>query len=277
MRIMGNLIGEELSGRLAEWLRRAERVAVALSGGADSSVLAAAAVRALGAERCLAITASAPYMIGREIESARSLCRLFGVRHIVLEIGTPAALENNPPLRCYLCKKALFTAMKELAAGEGFPILCDGTHAGDLSDYRPGIRALGEAGVASPWLECRADKAGIAEVGLKLGVPAEYVRAPSSPCLLTRLEHGMKVEEPLLRRIEAAEELLRRAAGSPCRVRCRRDGSVTLETPRESLASLARSAAGEALLESVRKATGLARVSFDPRGYRRGSMNVKPA
>ena len=147
--------------RLRAVLLPRKRIAVALSGGLDSSVLLAAAVRILGADHCLALTARTPYVMEEEVRDSTALCRRLGVRQEKLAFPILPALANNPPLRCYLCKHALFSSLAARAAEMGFPLLADGSNLDDLDDYRPGRKALQELGIPSPFLEASMDKADI--------------------------------------------------------------------------------------------------------------------
>lgn len=264
------VIPEALSG----WLVSAGRVAVALSGGVDSGVLLAAAAHVLGPGRCLALTAAPVYVRRRETEGAARLCRLLGVRHVVAALPTPPEIACNPPRRCYLCKRALFTALAARAQAEGFPELCDGSNADDLADYRPGMRALAELGIASPWLACGLGKEAVRCTGRLLALPEALTEAPASPCLLTRLEHGMAVEEGMLRRLEQVENRIAAEVGGICRVRCLADGSACIEVEPGRLPLLA-SPEVRARLDGAMRAHGWPRYTIDPQGYVRGKMNVK--
>ena len=158
--------------RLRAVLLPRKRIAVALSGGLDSSVLLAAAVRILGADHCLALTARTPYVMEEEVRDSTALCRRLGVRQEKLAFPILPALANNPPLRCYLCKHALFSSLAARAAEMGFPLLADGSNLDDLDDYRPGRKALQELGIPSPFLEASMDKADIRRLAC-LCVPAD--------------------------------------------------------------------------------------------------------
>jgi len=138
--------------RLRAVLLPRERIAVALSGGLDSSVLLAAAAKVLGPEHCLALTAQTPYVMEEEVRDSAELCRRLGIRQETLAFPILPSLADNPPLRCYLCKHALFSALAARAAEAGFPLLADGSNTDDLGDYRPGRKALQELGILSPFL-----------------------------------------------------------------------------------------------------------------------------
>ena len=120
--------------RLRSVLLPMERVAVALSGGLDSSVLLVAAADILGADRCLALTAETPYVMREELRDSAALCRRLGVRQEKLVFPILPEIAENPPLRCYLCKHALFSALAGRAAELGFPRVADGSNTDDLGD-----------------------------------------------------------------------------------------------------------------------------------------------
>lgn len=257
--------------RLERDLTARERVAVALSGGLDSSVLLACAVSVLGAQNCLALTANTPYMMHEEIEESRRLCLRLGVEHICLKLQVPAGIENNPPDRCYLCKKSVFTKLKALAARSGFSCLVDGTNHDDLSDYRPGMRALQELEIINPFKEAGMGKAEIRELGRKLGLDESLVRKPAYACLLTRLEHDRPFSEEDLYRVDAAESWLRVRGFPACRVRVH--GKLArIELDRSAWPSFLHGGiAWQA--ELAFQEMGFEFVTLDLKGYTRGSMN----
>ena len=217
--------------RLLELLRGLDSVAVACSGGLDSSLLLAAARLALG-DRVLALTVATPYMAFGEIAEARALTAQLGVRHRVLELPMPVEITHNPPDRCYRCKRALFAELKSVAAREGCAWLADGSNRDDLADYRPGMRALRELEVRSPLLEADLGKADIRRYARALNLPVWD--KPASACLLTRLPHDTEVDLGVLRRVEAAERALRALGFGAVRVRCH-DDLARIEVDRADL------------------------------------------
>ncbi|WP_290488098.1 MULTISPECIES: ATP-dependent sacrificial sulfur transferase LarE [unclassified Akkermansia] len=258
--------------RLRAVLLPRERLAVALSGGLDSSVLLAAAVQILGADHCLALTAQTPYVMEEEVRDSTALCRRLGVRQEKLAFPIPPALANNPPLRCYLCKHALFSSLADKAAELGFPLLADGSNLDDLDDYRPGRRALQELGIPSPFLEAAMNKADIRRLACWLGLPESVSGKPAYACLLTRLEHNRPVTEALLRRVDAAESFLRTLGLKGCRVRVHGDSLARIELP-EKEGDLFWNRKLAATVARRLRELGFRHITLDMEGYSRGSMN----
>ncbi|MBO7515567.1 MAG: TIGR00268 family protein, partial [Lachnospiraceae bacterium] len=159
--------------RLKEILKEQERVAVCFSGGVDSTFLLKVAHDLLG-EDCIAVTAMSSTFSARERKRATAFCEAEQIRQIFVdtqELTMPEFYEN-PPDRCYHCKKMLMGALMQAAAAEGFPVLAEGTNADDLSDYRPGLRALEEMRpqILSPLLMSQLRKSEIREVSRELGL-----------------------------------------------------------------------------------------------------------
>ncbi len=245
------------------------RAAVALSGGLDSSVLLAFCSRELGSENCMAFTARSPYMVASETRRAVELCAKTGVECVVLDFEMPGFLRKNPPDRCYLCKRMIFSKIIGAARARGFGHVFDGTNADDLSDYRPGMCAASELGIESPFLECGMGKAEIRALAAELGVPC----VPASPCLLTRFEHGAFVSEERLRAVEKAEDYLKSIGFGGVRVRLH-GGCARIEidgSDFEKFCGRETFSAVDAKLKSL----GFGYASLDLHGYSRGSMNKK--
>ena len=259
---------DEAYARLLAHLRGLNGAAVAFSGGVDSSCLVAAAREALGAGRVLALTVVAPYTARWEVAEAEALAARLGVRHLQVEVPFLEALRDNPPERCCLCKRELFGRLQSVAAAEGFGPLLDGTHQDDLQDHRPGMQALKELGVRSPFLECGLGKADIRRISRALDLPT--ADRPPYACLITRLPHGATVTEEALRRIERAERLLMDSGFAAVRVRVHGDLARIEVAPGEQARLLSQ---GATVSERLRE-LGFRYVALDLAGYRTGSMNA---
>lgn len=252
-------------------IRRAPKMAVALSGGLDSCVLLRVAADILGAENCLALTAVSAYMSKREIGEAEEFCSSAGIRHVkIFADDVFEAIKSNPADRCYLCKMRLFSKLKSEAEKLGFPRLCDGTNADDLSDYRPGMAALKELEIESPFLKASIGKGQIRGLARKYNLSCSQKSAYA--CLMTRFETGAKVDTTLLERVEKAEGMLIEAGFDGVRVRVHCGGGLArIELANNSsLTNNIDKLAG--LSEDIRR-LGFKFVCLDMHGYVRGNMN----
>ncbi|EKO40983.1 MAG: TIGR00268 family protein [Solidesulfovibrio magneticus str. Maddingley MBC34] len=257
--------------RLLADLAGLKSAVLAFSGGLDSSFLLHAACQAMG-EGLTAVTLDTPYAPRAELAEAAELARSLGARHVVLPVPFPEVLRNNPPERCYLCKKALFAKLLELATNQGIAHVLDGANLDDLDDYRPGMRALAELGIVSPLLAAGIGKADIRALSRQAGLPTW--NKPSGACLLTRLPHGTRVAAEDLTRIDATETWLR-SLGFPA-VRLRSHGDLArLEVPRDQAPAVLEADARHGI-DAKLKALGYRHVTLDLAGYRMGSLNEKP-
>lgn len=250
-----------------------DRVAIAYSGGVDSSYLLAACLDRLGQERVLAVTVDSPLLPRHELETAQQVAQQLGARHIVvhldeLEIPEVAA---NPPDRCYHCKRVRFQGLLDLVEqeGRGYALL-HGENADDRFDYRPGSRAAKESGAQAPLAQAGLTKQDVRALSRARGLPTWD--HPPAACLATRFPYGVQLTREGLARVEAAEAALHGLLGSRG-LRVRDHHPVArIEAPRESLAALVtdpvRAAATQALIQA-----GYLYVAVDLRGYRMGSMN----
>ena len=254
-------------------------VVVAFSGGVDSSYLLAVAAEVLG-PRALAATARSEVYPESELTAARELAASLGVRHVVLETSELAlpGFVDNPPDRCYHCKRELLSRLQELARAEGLAEVADGAQADDLGDWRPGTRAAQELGVRRPLLEAGLTKAEIRELSRRRDLPT-WDR-PARACLASRFPYGDRITPEKLRQVAAAEELL--AAAGFRQYRVRHHGALArLEVPPEDLPRLLAEPLRGRLVADL-KALGFIYVTADLQGFRSGSMNeplrpVQPA
>lgn len=258
------------AARLLAQFEGLDGACVAFSGGVDSSVVLAAAVRALGAAGVLAFTAVSPTYSEAELEAARSVAAGLGVRHVVAatrEFDDPRFVANGRD-RCYFCKAGLLDEMAAAAAGHGSATLVDGANADDAADpHRPGMRAAAERGVLQPLVAAGIGKAGVRRLAREWGLPTWD--APQQACLASRIPFGRPLEASELAAVAAAEEALHALGFRQCRVR--HHGAVArLEV---EAAELPRALDQRAELATRVRAAGFTYVALDLDGFRSGSMN----
>jgi uncharacterized protein (TIGR00268 family) len=259
---------------LADQFARLPGVLVAFSGGVDSGVVVAAAVRFLGAERVVAATAVSPSLPAAEREAAEEFARSLGVRH---EQPRTAELERagyraNAGDRCAFCKAELLDVLTPLATRLGIADVVTGTNADDLrAGFRPGIRAASERGAWAPLARAGMTKDDVRAAARRWGLP--LADKPAAACLSSRIAYGVPVSAEGLARVEAAEVALRTAmtgAGLAVRDLRVRDLGGDLARVEVDAAVAPELARRPEVLASV---TGFGRVEVDPRGFRSGSMN----
>ena len=259
---------EELA--LSAFLKQKERVAIAFTGGCDSTLLTAFAVRELGAENVLPIHLTTPMTIAKETQTARRTAARLGVRCLELEadvLSLPEVVKNDK-WRCYHCKKAIFSTILKAASGEDFRHLLDGANLDDSGDWRPGAKAADELGVLHPFVECGFGKRLIRLVSRRMGLSSWTM--PAAACLASRIPTGTPLTEELLRRCEEAETILAGLGFSGCRVRCLEGNRASLEFRGPSLSRAFR------LRQEIENALSVccfAEIRIAPEGYRRGAMN----
>ena len=244
---------------------------VAFSGGVDSSVVAAIAYKALG-ERALALTVDSPLLPPGELEYARAVAKRIGINHDVVKFNELeiAEFKENPPNRCYLCKKFRFGKLIEMAHERGFGTVADGTNLSDLGEYRLGLKAAEELGIYSPLLEAGLSKSDIREIAQQLDLPT--FGKPASPCLATRIPYGQELTQGRLKRIADAESYVESVTDvKVIRVR-EHDDLARIEVGLDER----RLFFNEQLLNQITqklKQLGYEFVTFDMEGYRFGSFD----
>ena len=251
-------------------LKEMNSAVVAYSGGVDSAFLLKAAVDELG-NRVLAVTADSQTIPRAELEAATRLARLLGARHLIVntnELSDPQ-FAANPPDRCYHCKKALFATLTKIAHDKQIAYVIEGSNLSDLSDYRPGMKAVDQFRVRSPLKEAGLTKDEIRFLSREAGLPTWD--KPAAPCLSSRIPYGSKITEERLRRIEDAEAFLHELGFRVLRVRDH--GPVArIEVPKADLPRMLTDDLSQRVGEKLRE-LGFQYVTVDLSGFRSGSLN----
>lgn len=255
---------------LKNLLQKMRKVLVAFSGGVDSTFLLKVAHDLLGDE-VLAVVASSEIYPQKERKEALKLAGELGVRCRVVETHQ---LENpdfsqNPPQRCYFCKKELFSELNTIARSQGIPYVLDGSNYEDIRDFRPGLEAVDELGGRSPLKEVGLVKEEIRLLSRKLGLPTW--NKPSFACLSSRFPYYSEIDSPSLRRVERAENYLRKLGFSQFRVR-HHGQTARIEIMPSEFTKLMQEATRKRIVRNFKK-WGYVYVTLDLEGYRSGSMN----
>jgi len=249
----------------------ADGVAVAFSGGIDSTLVAKVAYLALG-DRAVAVTADSPSVAREELDDARRLAGLIGIRHEVVrtqEFEDPDYLKNDGS-RCYYCKSELYDQIIARLPQLGVGVVCSGANLDDLGDYRPGLTAAAERHVRHPLQEAGFTKADVRALAREWGLPTWD--KPASPCLSSRLAPGLAVTTERTARVEAAELYLKSLGLRDCRVRLHEGELARIEVPLAEIARLAEPGVRETLAPTFRD-LGFRFVTLDLEGFRSGSLN----
>ena len=260
----------EKKERLLRNLAGMDRALVAFSGGLDSSFLLAVAKEALG-DKVVAATASSPIHPMRELEIAKKFCMEQGIKHLVFEsreMSIDRFLEN-PPDRCYWCKRAMLIQLKEMAEREGLGPILHGLNKDELRDYRPGNRASQELGIRAPLLEAGLGKREVRAISKSMGL--SVWNKPPSGCLATRVPYGQRITREKLAMVEQAEEFLL-ALGFE-EVRVRHHGEMArVEVGQEAIYRLLTPGLRKDLVAHFR-GLGFLYVALDIEGFVSGKMN----
>jgi uncharacterized protein len=257
--------------RLLQSLRSLDRVVVAYSGGVDSAVVAKAAQLALG-DRATAVTGVSSSLAAGELDEARRVAELIGIRHEVIEtqeFQQPAYLENAPD-RCYHCKTELYTRLDEIVARYPGTVVVNGANLDDRGDYRPGMTAAREHSVRSPLIECELTKADVRALAAHWNLPV--ADKPASPCLSSRIAYGESVTPERTAMIDAAERYLREQGLRELRVRYHKGDLARIEVPADAIARLAEPQLRSALAAEFKR-LGFKFITLDLEGFRSGSLN----
>ncbi|HEX4132880.1 MAG TPA: ATP-dependent sacrificial sulfur transferase LarE [Pirellulales bacterium] len=246
--------------------------AVAMSAGVDSTLVAAAAQRALS-DRAVAVTGTSASLAEGELAEAERLAALIGIRHVVLATDefSQSTYRQNAPDRCYHCKTELYTQLEGLAERLGVAVVANGANLDDRGDYRPGMQAATEHRVVSPLIDCGFTKADVRALAAHWQLPVWD--KPASPCLSSRIAYGEEVTPERTAMIDRAEQLLRSLGLREVRVRYHRGDLARIEVPPEAIELIANAVKRQAIVARFQE-IGFKFIALDLTGFRSGSLNA---
>ncbi len=256
--------------KLESILKELDSMVVAYSGGVDSTFLlhTAHSIRRL---RVIGVTIRTPYIPSREMSETVEFTTDYGIDHDIIDIPFPEMIRDNPPDRCYLCKKTLFTTMKQYAATNGYAHVIDGSNADDSGAFRPGLKALEELGIRSPLMEAGLTKDEIRSLSKKAGLPTWD--KPALACILTRIPYGTTVDDKALRMVEEAEYYMYDQGYPGTRIRIHGD-LARIECPFEYFERIMTTSEREQISAVLRK-IGFRYITLDIEGYRSNDSSTK--
>ncbi len=262
-----------LRSRIDELKRMVESlgsIAVAFSGGVDSSVLLFASLDSLR-ESPIAITASSEIIASKDLEEAKRIALILGCKHIVIKTHQLANQDftSNGPQRCYHCKREVFSLIRAEARKRGKQTVVEGSTTTDLGDFRPGEKALRELGIISPLRQAGLSKDDVREIARLVGLP--NWQRPSNSCLATRIAFGERITPEKLNKIERVENLLSELGFREIRARCHGD-LLRIEVESCRINGLIEPEQRDRIVQFA-KTLGFKFVTVDLQGYRTGSMN----
>ena len=251
-----------------------EGICIAFSGGVDSTLLLYAACQAVSKinpdKTVLAVTFETRLHPHGDTEEAKELALSLGARHkvIVIDEFSDERITNNPTDRCYLCKSLLFRTLLQTAEAEGYHFICEGSNMDDTRAYRPGLKAIREAGVHSPLIDCHLYKKQIRAISKQAGLST--ASKPSTPCMATRLPYNTKLDYELLDRLNRGETFLRELGFYNVRLRYH-DPILRIEIDPSAFPRLMEQS--KAIVFALKK-LDFPYITLDLEGFRSGSMDL---
>lgn len=261
---------QDLLKQLKDNIEKTGSLAVAYSGGVDSTFLLKVAHEVLK-DKVIAVTARSSTYPEREFKEAVEFTRSAGIRHVIIESEELdlKGFTDNPPDRCYLCKHELFSKIKGVAEENQVQFIAEGSNIDDLDDYRPGMRAIKELGIISPLNDAGLGKDAIRKLSKQMGLPTWD--KPAFACLASRFPYGEKITRQKLAMIDKAEQYLLDLGFIMVRVRHHGD-TARIEVGEDERPRFFNLTLMDTIYRKFRE-IGFAYTALDLKGYRTGSMN----
>ena len=252
-------------------LKDLDRVAVAYSGGVDSTFLLKVAVDTLGTENVLAVIGVSPSLAKSQYKQAVKNAKDIGatLRTIKLNEMADPKFASNKADRCFHCKSHLLRILSGIARKEKFNCVVCGNNFDDKDDFRPGSRAIKLFAAHSPLAEAHLTKADIRELSRRMGLSTADL--PASPCLASRISYGLEITESRLKQIEQAEDFLRTLGLVEFRVR-HHDNIARIEVRPQDIEKITTEPNRSKIAKKL-KLLGFKFVAVDLQGFRSGALN----
>lgn len=256
---------------LTDQIKSHGKVALAYSGGVDSTFLLKVLIDTLGSENVLACICVSELMSQSKFEQAQKQAADIGVDLIRLDFDILSDRDfiANTRYKCYICKKKIYGLIRETAAKRGFDVIASGTNADDLADYRPGNKAAKEFGVVDPIAEAGMNKDDVRKMSFRLGLPTATV--PSSPCYASRIPYGQKITAEKLEQVGKAEEFLKKLKFVQLRVRHYGD-MAKIEVEQNDFEKVISEPVRTMIVKEFAE-IGFKNVVMDLKGFRSGALN----
>lgn len=256
--------------QLNSFLCNVDRISIAFSGGVDSNFLLKAAQDILK-NKVLAITVKSPFFSNREYNEVVEYFKNLKIKHKIIDIDLTKfnEISDNQPDRCYKCKYKMFEEIKKASLEENILYVADGSNIDDLSDYRPGMKALKELGIISPLVDAGINKEEIRFLSQQMGLKSW--NKPAYACLASRFPYGQKITKDKLFMVERAEQYLIDIGFQQIRVRHHGD-IARIEVGTEERIMFFKDEVLDKVYNKF-KDIGFSYTALDLKGYRTGSLN----
>ena len=257
----------ERLNRVKKAIKDKGNLLVMFSGGVDSTLLARLAYDSLG-EYAATVTIDSPIVPLSDTKDARRLAELIGIRHEIISIDElkDSKFTNNPPNRCYICRKIRDKTIRSWADKNGFEVVADGMNYSDFDDYRPGLKASDEDDIWHPFIEFKVTKHDIRRYSLALGLPTWD--GPATVCLCSRFPYGFEFDKERIKRVGRAEAFLKALGFSQVRVRY-----FPYDTALVEVETLENALEQKDEIISKLKSIGFLFVTLDLEGFKSGRIN----